>query len=82
MFLGWDESDQGKALAWQKEQKAKCDRCGTFDWQHADGPAFVADGFVCAGCATLEVEKARRADSPEEPGVRLVLYPKGPADGS
>ena len=80
--MAWDEDDQGKALAWQIEQRGRCGVCGTFAFEHEDGPAYEADGLHCDGCEALEVEKARRADQPETPGVHLVLYPKGPADGS
>lgn len=87
MFLAWPDEDQGKAIAWQIEQSERCPTCGTFHWEWGteDEPieAYVADGFRCMGCAAREIEQDRRKDEPDTPGVRLVLYPKGPeTDGS
>lgn len=82
--MRWDADDQGKALAWVVEQRTKCDTCGTFPWMWDDDhpDAYIADGLHCHGCHALEVEADRRKDDPPDPGVRLVLYPKGADDGS
>ena len=80
--MAWEADDQGKAIAWQIEQRGKCNICGTYAFEHDDGPGYEADGLHCYGCEALEIEKIRRADSPQTPGDHLVLYPKGAADGS
>lgn len=78
--MGWDEDDQGKALAWHLEQRTKCPACGSFAWEwgdeHEHVDAYDADGLHCHGCEKLDVEHDRRKDLPETPGVRVVLYPK------
>ena len=83
--MTWAADDQGKALAWMIEQRGKCPKCGTFHWEHGTDSeptdAYEADGLHCPGCELLERESDRRQDQPSDPGVRLVLYPKGLTDG-
>ncbi len=80
MFASWSDQDQGKALAWQIEQRELCQHCGGKAWEFGteDKPLtpYEADGYKCGGCEAIAVEKDRRKDEPESPGVRVVLYPK------
>ena len=84
--MRWSADDQGKALAWTVEQRGKCLICGTHEWEFGtvEHPvdAYVADGFLCPGCELLDSEKERRADQETQPGMKLVLYSKGPANGT
>ena len=68
------------------EQRGKCPKCATYGWEHGteEHPvdAYEADGFHCPGCALLDTEEERRRDLPSAPGMKLVLYRKGSADGT
>lgn len=73
-FLGWDEDDQDKAVAYGQYQRTKCDGCGTAreDWTHPD--AYIADVEICPGCERLEQE--RENDVAKARGAKVGLLPR------
>lgn len=56
-FLGWDELDQDKSIAWMLDERAKCPECGTYpdEWlddsgRDVDPPPYVTEIVRCIGC--------------------------------
>lgn len=78
VFLTWDEVDQDKALAYQREQATVC-VCGTrqAEWE-ADRFAYVAESRQCPGCELLEMERENVPDKAK--GVRSFLVPRALTD--
>lgn len=71
-FLSWDELDQDKALAWQREQRKVCPGCGTRAEQWERDPfALVASARRCRGCESIA--QAREQVPEGEQGVQIVL---------
>lgn len=69
-------------MAWQIDQRGRCGKCGTSPWEWDDDPdAYEPDGLMCLGCEALDKENERRRDEPAVPGISVVLYRKGTADG-
>lgn len=56
-FLGWDQDDQDKALAYIEQMSTVCSGCGTrkVDWE-LDRNAYIGDLDHCEGCQRLEEE--------------------------
>lgn len=78
-FLAWDPADRGKALAYLIEKAARCQMCGTaeWEWDSAQGGkrfAYEAVTHVCPGCYVKEssAEHLERA-----PGQTVQLAPTG-----
>lgn len=73
-FLGWDESDQDKALAYVRERATVCIGCGTRQVEWAtDRFAYVAESHQCPGCELLAQEQENVPDKAK--GVRVYLVP-------
>ena len=73
----WSEEDRTIALVWQDAQKARCSRCGTWEWQHEDED-WVADHYTCHGCRKLDEHQRNVGDSPgSHDGRRFGLFREG-----
>ena len=81
VFLGWDDSDQDAALAWQAQENSRCPECHTHaeDWRPGSEPTHWAPQ-VCPGCQA----RARTVDGLRESGDRTrglgIAAHGGPAD--
>lgn len=79
MFLSWDTQDQDKALAWLRDQSARCSGCGTRkdEWVR-DKFAYVVHTEQCPGCEQVEAEhEEMREDAHRKMGVKVTLIPRG-----
>lgn len=81
-FLGWDETDRDKAIAWLAEQRETCDRCGTreSDWVH-DGkaltpPKWDVDTYRCPGCAQIDRLARSIPDEADRAGLSIRIVPR------
>lgn len=74
-FLGWDELDQDKALAWMRERAKQCPGCGTRaeEWKR-DRFAYVGQTRYCPGCEVLEQERENVREDAR--GVTVHLAPR------
>lgn len=88
VFLGWDQADQDKALAWMLDQSKRCQGCGTYPdiWLDEDGrevipPPMFVHSRQCLGCATLATEEkiANTGEAGERPpGITFYLSSEPP----
>lgn len=82
VFLSWEPSDQDKALAWARLNRATCKGCGTRpdEWDESRGgdrDAYHVDEYTCPGCFELgqHAEQAGNSNRKPPPGTRAVLTP-------
>lgn len=70
----WTPDDRDVALVWHQEQKSKCPRCGTWEWQH-DEEDWEADHFTCEGCRMLDAHSRDVDNSPgSKDGIKMGLF--------
>jgi len=76
-FLGWDEDDQDKALAYLRDVAQVCGGCGTraSEWA-TDQDAFVGWVTRCEGCKRIEEEREHLEG---EKGAHVGLMPQAEA---
>lgn len=67
-FLGWPETSQAAALAWQAHERRRCPACG----YHPDDGQPHAHIDVCPGCVQVEHAQATDDADARGAGVRLV----------
>jgi hypothetical protein len=76
-LLAWDPADRSKLMALLIEDAARCQLCGTADWEWDEDPyVYEAMPKTCRGCATKEFSQELAGDSP---GTRITLVPKATA---
>lgn len=81
-FLGWDPSDQDKAIAWVIHNMSKCPQCGTFpeDYMGDNGrplepPPMVVKTKRCYGCVLLDDnQKEATGDGKHPPPPGLLAF--------
>lgn len=84
VFLSWDDDDQAKALAWERERSKVCSICGSRleEWDEScggDRHAYVSESVRCPGCELLDIHR-EHLDPEESKGVRITLVPRGMAE--
>jgi hypothetical protein len=73
-LLEWDDEDRAKLTAYLLESNAKCQMCGTADWEwEEDRFAYEPAQKQCWGCYTKEIS---REGSNTLPGSTITLVPK------
>lgn len=76
-FLSWDPLDQDKALAYTRDQRSRCQMCGTAEREWEDDPyAYDPVVNICPGCERLD--HMRGDDAAKMAGARVILTPKRP----
>ena len=76
-FLSWSDTDQAKALAWQRWQREKCASCGTRRGEWKKDPfAYVASGEVCPGCELVEQEHSNVPKDHRTSAYKVGLLPR------
>lgn len=79
-LLAWDAEDRSKLMAFLVEESAKCQLCGTSQWEWDDDPfVYEAMAVRCHGCMVKEMANDDAADSP---GTRITLIPKAVAQAA
>lgn len=65
-FLGWQEGDQDKALAWLMHDRNRCPYCGTQpdawigeDRKSLEPPPYTVKAKRCYGCIALKDEREK-----------------------
>jgi len=72
-FLNWDPDDKSKALAFLLEKAAKCDMCGTAEWEwDADRKAYEPVEKFCMGCYLKHMVSEGGG---QMPGTTVVMEP-------
>ena len=75
----WLPEDRTVALVWQKMQRSKCSRCGTWDWEWDENPsAWVADFWTCQGCKQVDGAHDRLHDKQKKDGMQVRLFKEQP----
>lgn len=61
---------------WQAEQRSRCSRCGTWQWEWVENPdAWHADHDTCEGCRRLDLHEENVVKGPGmKHGIRFGLY--------
>lgn len=73
-FLGWEPDDRAKTLAFMLEKAARCDMCGTAEWEwEADRFAYSPEQHGCRGCYLKHVAGEEGA---QMPGTTITLVPR------
>lgn len=76
-LLAWSDEDRSKLMAFLMEDAAKCQSCGTSQWEWDEDPfAYEAVTMRCEGCARKEFA---REDVTDQAGARIALVPKAVA---
>lgn len=76
-FLEWDPEDRAKTLAFSLESAARCQMCGTADWEWENNKfAFTAVEEFCRGCYQKSVFSDQQGSS--LPGTNVKLVPTTP----
>lgn len=75
VFLSWSPMDQDKALAYRREMRTVCNRCGTRKAEWEENPdAYLGHIEYCEGCARLESEDDNLPENKQERrGMRPTL---------
>lgn len=72
-FLGWSSEDRSKALAFIIEKAARCDMCGTAEWEwNKDRRAYEPVEKFCMGCY---LKHMAQEGSGALPGTTISLEP-------
>ncbi|MCK9929319.1 hypothetical protein MXD62_19405 [Frankia sp. Mgl5] len=84
-FLGWDELDQDKAIAYAAYEREACPNCGTRadEWdpkQGGDASAYEAAVHTCPGCNIRGGTERQIREGDESPGRYVVLIPRAVAE--
>ena len=76
VFLSWEEDDQDKALAYQREMAKVCSGCGTrqVEWDE-DPDAYIGWVRRCEGCSRLNRERLNLGDE-HDPSAHIGLLPR------
>lgn len=86
VFLGWDDLDQAKALAWQQHSAQTCPGCGfhpdlTDPDRGGDPGGFDLADVLCHTCEISATARAAQHDTDAQiPGVRKVWRMVPPDD--
>lgn len=82
VFLGWDELDQDKAIAWLSFEKSKCNGCNTFPSEYLDSegrmaypPPYVVSSEICYGCVLIKEKNDEIGDRNEGISLRMTRNP-------
>ncbi len=78
-FLGWHDTDQAKAIAYERWLASHCPACGQrqCEWRDENGmelmdPPFELVESVCPSCAWLEEHRNEaREEKKTRPGLQL-----------
>ena len=72
-FLEWLPEDRAKALAFVLEKGARCDMCGTAEWEwDADRRAYEPVEKFCMGCY---LKHMAGEDGAQLPGTTIAMEP-------
>jgi hypothetical protein len=72
-FLDWLPEDRAKALAFMLEKSARCDMCGTAEWEwEADRFAYEPVQKQCHGCY---LKHMAGEEGGQMPGTTIVMEP-------
>lgn len=72
-FLGWSPEDRAKTLAFMLEKSARCEMCGTAEWEwDKDRRAYEPVEKFCMGCY---LKHMANEDSGKMPGTSIVMEP-------
>jgi hypothetical protein len=72
-FLEWSPEDRAKTLAFLLEKSARCDMCGTAEWEwEADRFAYAPVQKQCHGCYLKHMAGEEGA---QMPGTTIVMQP-------
>lgn len=72
-FLSWSPEDRAKTLAFMMEKAARCDLCGTAEWEwEADRRAYEPVEKFCMGCYLKHIADE---GSGNMPGTTIVMEP-------
>jgi hypothetical protein len=72
-FLEWEPEDRAKTLAFMLEKAARCDMCGTAEWEwDADRRAYEPVEKFCMGCYLRHMAEE---GSGSMPGTTVVMEP-------
>jgi len=72
-FLSWAPQDRAKTLAFALEQAARCQLCGTAEWEWTENRfAYEAEEQYCRGCYLKAVASE---GSNNLPGTTVELIP-------
>jgi hypothetical protein len=72
-FLDWEPDDRAKALAFVIEKSARCDMCGTAQWEWDKDPfAYEPVEKMCKGCY---LKHMAQEGSGAMPGTTVSLEP-------
>lgn len=76
-FLDWDLDDRAKTTAYLMEANARCDMCGTAEWEWDENPfAYEAVDEFCKGCYMKSVYSDQEKGG--LPGTNVKLIPVTP----
>jgi hypothetical protein len=76
-WLDWDHEDRAKQLAFLAEANARCDMCGTAEWEWKENPhAYEPVDEFCRGCYMKSVFQDQ--ESGGLPGTNVKLVPFSP----
>lgn len=76
-FLDWEEDDQDKALAYQREMRKVCSGCGTRQEEWDEDPdAYVGWVNRCEGCRRMDQERRNLGESDSSAGAHVGLMPR------
>ena len=79
-FLDWLPEDRAKALAFMLEKSARCDMCGTAEWEwEADRFAYTPVEKHCHGCYLKHMAGEEGA---QMPGSTITLMPTRTAESA
>lgn len=79
-FLDWLPEDRAKALAFMMEKAARCDMCGTAEWEwEADRFAYTPVEKQCKGCYLKHMAAEEGA---QMPGTTIVMMPTRTTDSA
>jgi hypothetical protein len=83
-FLNWPVDDQAAALWWMAEDRLRCSRCGTAEWEWEEQlDAYAAEPRTCPGCNAIGLEaKVWEKTAETTPGMYIRLKPTGGQDGA
>ena len=72
----WLPEDRETVHIWMDEQRLRCTRCGTADYEWEEGPGWEADLWRCKGCEQIDRQHERLRDSPgSTDGMQVRMFP-------